>query len=87
MYAAALDRAQASDRDGRSATRERGRSGGCQGAALLTAARAAKLIAVIHRARSAILQVSGRIEVHFTLLAERYERRSVLITSNLVFSE
>lgn len=27
------------------------------------------------------------IEVLFTLLAERYERRSILITSNLVFSE
>jgi DNA replication protein DnaC len=27
------------------------------------------------------------MEVLFTLLAERYERRSVVITSNLVFSE
>lgn len=27
------------------------------------------------------------MEVLFTLLAERYERKSVLITSNLVFSE
>jgi DNA replication protein DnaC len=27
------------------------------------------------------------MEVLFTFLAERYERRSVLITSNLVFSE
>ena len=27
------------------------------------------------------------MEVLFTLLAERYERRSVLITSNLVFSK
>lgn len=27
------------------------------------------------------------MEVLFTVLAERYERRSVIITSNLVFSE
>ena len=27
------------------------------------------------------------VEVLFTLMAERYERRSMLITSNLVFSE
>ena len=27
------------------------------------------------------------MEVLFTFLAERYERRSVLITSNLVFSQ
>jgi DNA replication protein DnaC len=31
--------------------------------------------------------VSAEIEVLFTLLAERYERRSLMITSNLVFSE
>ncbi len=32
-------------------------------------------------------QAPDEIEVLFTLLAERYERRSVMITSNLVFSE
>ena len=32
-------------------------------------------------------QTAEDAEVLFTLLAERYERRSVLITSNLVFSE
>ena len=32
-------------------------------------------------------QSAEEIEVLFTLLAERYERRSVIITSNLVFSE
>ena len=34
-----------------------------------------------------IQQTPDEIEVLFTLLAERYERRSLLITSNLVFSE
>ncbi len=32
-------------------------------------------------------QNAEEVEVLFTLLAERYERRSVIITSNLVFSE
>jgi len=34
-----------------------------------------------------VQQAPDEIEVLFTLLAERYERRSVLITSNLVFSD
>jgi DNA replication protein DnaC len=34
-----------------------------------------------------VKQSPEEIEVLFTLLAERYERRSVIITSNLVFSE
>ena len=34
-----------------------------------------------------VRQSAEEAEVLFTLLAERYERRSVLITSNLVFSE
>jgi DNA replication protein DnaC len=34
-----------------------------------------------------VQQAPDEIEVLFTLLAERYERRSVLITSNLMFSE
>ncbi len=34
-----------------------------------------------------VQQDSHEVEVLFTLLAERYERRSVMITSNLVFSE
>jgi DNA replication protein DnaC len=34
-----------------------------------------------------VQQSEEEIEVLFTLLAERYERRSLLITSNLVFSE
>lgn len=34
-----------------------------------------------------IQQSAEEIEVLFTLLAERYERRSLVITSNLVFSE
>jgi DNA replication protein DnaC len=34
-----------------------------------------------------VQQSPEEIEVLFTLLAERYERRSMLITSNLVFSE
>ena len=34
-----------------------------------------------------VQQAPDEIEVLFTLLAERYERRSVIITSNLVFSE
>lgn len=34
-----------------------------------------------------VQQNSDEIEVLFTLMAERYERRSMLITSNLVFSQ
>ncbi len=34
-----------------------------------------------------IQQSAEEVEVLFTLLAERYERRSVIITSNLVFSQ
>lgn len=34
-----------------------------------------------------VKQDPGEMEVLFTLLAERYERRSVVITSNLVFSK
>lgn len=34
-----------------------------------------------------VQQEPGEIEVLFTLLAERYERRSTVITTNLVFSE
>lgn len=34
-----------------------------------------------------VQQSAEEIEVLFTLMAERYERRSMLITSNLVFSE
>ncbi len=34
-----------------------------------------------------VQQGAEEIEILFTLLAERYERRSILITSNLVFSE
>jgi len=34
-----------------------------------------------------VQQTRDEMEVLFTLLAERYERRSVVITSNLVFSE
>ena len=34
-----------------------------------------------------VQQSREEMEVLFTLLAERYERRSVVITSNLVFSE
>jgi DNA replication protein DnaC len=34
-----------------------------------------------------VQQDEAEIEVLFTLMAERYERRSMLITSNLVFSE
>jgi DNA replication protein DnaC len=34
-----------------------------------------------------VQQNREEMEVLFTLLAERYERRSVLITSNLVFSK
>ena len=34
-----------------------------------------------------VQQDEAEIEVLFTLMAERYERRSLLITSNLVFSE
>jgi DNA replication protein DnaC len=34
-----------------------------------------------------VQQDREEMEVLFTLLAERYERRSVLITSNLVFSK
>lgn len=34
-----------------------------------------------------VQQGADEIEILFTLLAERYERRSILITSNLVFSQ
>src|SRR3970282_2742505 len=34
-----------------------------------------------------VQQSREEMEVLFTLIAERYERRSVVITSNLVFSE
>ena len=34
-----------------------------------------------------VQQSRDEMEVLFTFLAERYERRSVIITSNLVFSE
>ena len=34
-----------------------------------------------------VQQSPEEIEVLFTLMAERYERRSLVITSNLVFSE
>ena len=34
-----------------------------------------------------VQQAPDEVEVLFTLMAERYERRSMLITSNLVFSE
>jgi DNA replication protein DnaC len=34
-----------------------------------------------------VQQTAEEVEVLFTLLAERYERRSVMITSNLVFSQ
>jgi DNA replication protein DnaC len=34
-----------------------------------------------------VQQSRGEMEVLFTLLAERYERRSILISSNLVFSQ
>jgi len=34
-----------------------------------------------------VQQAQEEMEVLFTFLAERYERRSVMITSNLVFSE
>ena len=34
-----------------------------------------------------VQQERAEMEVLFTLLAERYERRSVIITSNLVFSK
>ena len=34
-----------------------------------------------------VRQNRAKMEVLFTLLAERYERRSVMITSNLVFSQ
>lgn len=34
-----------------------------------------------------IKQRPDEVEVLFTLMAERYERRSLIITSNLVFSE
>jgi DNA replication protein DnaC len=34
-----------------------------------------------------VQQSRDEMEVLFTLLAERYERRSVVITSNLVFSK
>jgi DNA replication protein DnaC len=34
-----------------------------------------------------VQQAAEEVEVLFTLLAERYERRSLIITSNLVFGE
>jgi len=34
-----------------------------------------------------VQQEAGEVEVLFTLMAERYERRSMVITSNLVFSQ
>ncbi|MEM1350504.1 MAG: IS21-like element helper ATPase IstB [Myxococcota bacterium] len=34
-----------------------------------------------------VQQEAGEVEVLFTLMAERYERRSMIITSNLVFSQ
>ena len=34
-----------------------------------------------------VQQAADEVEVLFTLLAERYERRSIVITSNLVFGE
>ena len=34
-----------------------------------------------------VQQNADEAEVLFTLMAERYERRSLIITSNLVFSE
>ena len=34
-----------------------------------------------------VQQSADEVEVLFTLLAERYERRSVLVTSNLAFSQ
>ena len=34
-----------------------------------------------------VQQDTAEVEVLFTLMAERYERRSLIITSNLVFSE
>jgi DNA replication protein DnaC len=34
-----------------------------------------------------VQQTADEAEVLFTLMAERYERRSLIITSNLVFSE
>ena len=34
-----------------------------------------------------VQQSADEVEVLFTLMAERYERRSMLITTNLVFSE
>ena len=41
----------------------------------------------IYRASGYVQQSRDEMEVLFTFLAERYERKSVLITSNLVFSE
>ncbi|MCP4036861.1 MAG: ATP-binding protein, partial [bacterium] len=34
-----------------------------------------------------VRQDAEQVEVLFTLMAERYERRSMMITSNLVFSK
>ena len=34
-----------------------------------------------------VQQSADEVEVLFTLMAERYERRSMIITSNLVFGE
>ena len=45
------------------------------------------LALIQHGARSYLQQSREEMEVLFTLLAERYERRSILISSNLVFSQ
>src|SRR5262245_65471389 len=42
---------------------------------------------LIHDDIGYVQQSPDEIELLFTLMAERYERRSMLITSNLVFSE
>ena len=42
---------------------------------------------MLFRSIGYVQQSRNEMEVLFTLLAERYERRSVIITSNLVFSQ